>query len=206
MAAPSHVISSIEELETIYKDPAEPALVKETGYVTPEYGRMIAASPFVALATVGPEGLDCSQVTFINMDEFLGDDGDWIDPDHPLSFRGFMDRVFYDALPAEAQFSPAHRIFPDPKDPAALARLIDERGGVDVCFGGIGLNGHLAFNEPEAVTVEEFATRQSRALAIAPESRTDSLEVKEEVRKALRRYLSKTLDRRPVVLPFVMEM
>ena len=35
--------------------------------------------------------------------------------------------------------------------------------------------------------------------AIAPESRTDSLEVKEEVRKALRRYFSKTLDRRPVV-------
>jgi ribonuclease J len=42
--------------------------------------------------------------------------------------------------------------------------------------------------------------------AIAPESRTDSLEVTEEVRKALRRYLSKTLDRRPVVLPLVMEM
>ncbi len=41
---------------------------------------------------------------------------------------------------------------------------------------------------------------------IAPESRTSSLEVKEEVRKALRRYISKTLDRRPVVLPFVMEM
>ncbi|OFV88028.1 MAG: ribonuclease J [Acidobacteria bacterium RBG_16_68_9] len=41
---------------------------------------------------------------------------------------------------------------------------------------------------------------------IAPESRTDSLEVTEEVRKALRRYLGKTLDRRPVVLPFVMEM
>jgi ribonuclease J len=41
---------------------------------------------------------------------------------------------------------------------------------------------------------------------IASESRTDSLEVTEEVRKALRRYLSKTLDRRPVVLPVVMEM
>jgi len=41
---------------------------------------------------------------------------------------------------------------------------------------------------------------------IAPESRTDSLEVKEEVRKALRRYIRSTLDRRPVVLPFVMEM
>jgi ribonuclease J len=41
---------------------------------------------------------------------------------------------------------------------------------------------------------------------LAPESRTDTLEVKEEVRKALRRYLSRTLDRRPVVVPFVLEM
>lgn len=41
---------------------------------------------------------------------------------------------------------------------------------------------------------------------IAPESRTDSLEVKEEVRKALKRYFSKTLERRPVILPFIMEM
>ena len=41
---------------------------------------------------------------------------------------------------------------------------------------------------------------------ITAESRTDSLEVKEEVRKELRRYLRKTLDRSPVVLPFVMEM
>lgn len=42
--------------------------------------------------------------------------------------------------------------------------------------------------------------------AISPESRTDSAEVAEEVRRALRRYLSRTLDRRPVVLPYVMEM
>src|SRR5499433_2157 len=60
MTAPSHVIRSIEELETIYKDPAEPALAKVTDYVTSDYGALIAASPFVALATSGPEGLDCS--------------------------------------------------------------------------------------------------------------------------------------------------
>jgi ribonuclease J len=41
--------------------------------------------------------------------------------------------------------------------------------------------------------------------AINPESRTDPAEVKEEVRKALRRYF-KRLDRRPVILPFVLEM
>lgn len=41
---------------------------------------------------------------------------------------------------------------------------------------------------------------------ITPESRTDSLEVKEEVRKALKRYFARTLERRPVILPFIMEM
>ncbi len=41
---------------------------------------------------------------------------------------------------------------------------------------------------------------------IAAESRTDPLEVSEEVRKALRHYMKKTLARSPVVLPFVMEM
>ena len=41
---------------------------------------------------------------------------------------------------------------------------------------------------------------------ITAESRTDSLEVKEEVRKALKRFFAKTLERRPVIVPFVMEM
>ena len=41
--------------------------------------------------------------------------------------------------------------------------------------------------------------------AINPESRTDPAEVKEEVRRALRRYF-KRFERRPVILPFVMEM
>lgn len=41
---------------------------------------------------------------------------------------------------------------------------------------------------------------------LARESRTDSLEVQEEVRKTLKRYFSKTHERRPVILPFIMEM
>jgi ribonuclease J len=41
--------------------------------------------------------------------------------------------------------------------------------------------------------------------ALAPESRTVPAEVKEEMRKTLRRYFKKTLERRPVILPVVME-
>jgi glucosamine-6-phosphate deaminase len=140
--------------------------------------------PVCAIVPVGPvdqyaalarkivsEKLDCSTVTLVNMDEYLGDDGGWIDPAHPLSFRGFMERAFYSLLPASARFPAENRIFPDPRNLGALAAQIAARGGVDICFGGIGLNGHLAFNEPEAVGVDEFAARPTRVLAIAPESR-----------------------------------
>ncbi|MFQ5666949.1 MAG: ribonuclease J [Candidatus Binatia bacterium] len=41
---------------------------------------------------------------------------------------------------------------------------------------------------------------------ITSESRTDSMEVKEEVRKALKRFFTRTLERRPVIVPFIMEM
>ena len=53
-------IASIEALEALYGAPAPASLLKEAAHVTPHYRAFIAASPFVALATSGPEGLDCS--------------------------------------------------------------------------------------------------------------------------------------------------
>ena len=64
------------------------------------------------------------------------------------------------------------RIFPDPKDPGAMDRLLEELGGADACFGGIGITGHLAFNEPQPeLSLDEFASLPSRVLEIAPETR-----------------------------------
>jgi len=53
-------ITTAAELEAIYGRPAETSLVKQVARLTPEYRAMIEASPFVALATSGPDGLDCS--------------------------------------------------------------------------------------------------------------------------------------------------
>lgn len=53
-------INSVEELEALYGLPGETSLVKELDRLIPEYVAYIQKSPFVALATVGPEGLDCS--------------------------------------------------------------------------------------------------------------------------------------------------
>ena len=54
------VIDSIAALEALYGVPLPAATVKELDHVHPLYRRLIEASPFATLATVGPEGLDCS--------------------------------------------------------------------------------------------------------------------------------------------------
>jgi PPOX class probable FMN-dependent enzyme len=54
------VVASVEELNALYGTPNENSTAKEVAWITPEYRRMIEAAPFAALATVGPEGVDCS--------------------------------------------------------------------------------------------------------------------------------------------------
>ena len=54
------IVKSIEHLAQIYGVPAEASIAKEIPYISPEYRRLIEASPFYAMATAGPEGLDCS--------------------------------------------------------------------------------------------------------------------------------------------------
>ncbi|MFN4311948.1 MAG: pyridoxamine 5'-phosphate oxidase family protein [Ferrovibrio sp.] len=53
-------INSLAELEALYGTPLETSTVKEIDRISPEYRAYIEASPFVTLATAGPEGLDCS--------------------------------------------------------------------------------------------------------------------------------------------------
>lgn len=54
------IIKTVEDLEALYGQPGEASTAKEIAYISPEYRAYIEASPFVALATAGPEGLDCS--------------------------------------------------------------------------------------------------------------------------------------------------
>jgi PPOX class probable FMN-dependent enzyme len=54
------MLTTIEQLETIYGEPNERSLRKEIPYVNEDYRTFIELAPFVVLATAGPEGLDCS--------------------------------------------------------------------------------------------------------------------------------------------------
>ena len=56
----SDILKTEAQLEAIYGKPAEAATVKEVNWITPHYRAYIEAAPYAALATSGPEGLDCS--------------------------------------------------------------------------------------------------------------------------------------------------
>ena len=60
MGASQHLVTTIEQLEALYGQPYGPAVVKEIDHISSGYRKLIEAAPFVAVATGGPEGLDCS--------------------------------------------------------------------------------------------------------------------------------------------------
>lgn len=60
MPATPHTITSIAELEALYTPVNPTSLLKERDHISADYAKFIEASPFMILATVGEEGLDCS--------------------------------------------------------------------------------------------------------------------------------------------------
>jgi glucosamine-6-phosphate deaminase len=125
---------------------------------------------------INEQKLSCRNTVFINMDEYVTEDDEWISCEHPLSFRGYMDRAFYQLLDPNLAPPRENRVFPDTRKPEAIGELIAQRGGIDACFGGIGINGHLAFNEPPEpgveMSIETFASLPTRILNLSGETRT----------------------------------
>ena len=60
MAGTDHLITTVEQLEALYGKPYGASLAKEIDHLSLGYRKLIEAAPFVAIATGGPEGLDCS--------------------------------------------------------------------------------------------------------------------------------------------------
>ena len=60
MIAQQHLIASIEQLQALYGEKNPNSVLKEIDHINAGYRALIEAAPFVALATSGPEGLDCS--------------------------------------------------------------------------------------------------------------------------------------------------
>ena len=157
---------AIEVLELIQENNAKG---EKTVMIVP-YGPLGPYARLVEL--INKHRVSLKNCWFINMDEYLTDEGEWIEESSKLSFHGFMNRTVYQKLDPALVMPENQRVFPDPHDLTRIPKLIEELGGVDICFGGIGINGHVAFNEAQdELTADEFANLPTRVLTISRETR-----------------------------------
>lgn len=161
---------AIEVLEVI----AENNKKNEPTVMVVPYGPLGPYSRLVYL--VNKYRVSLKNCVFINMDEYLTDDKKYIDKKDPLSFRGGMDRIFYSLIDDELNVLPENRLFPEPGNEGKVMEIIEKYGKLDMAWGGVGINGHFAFNEPpepgEVCSNEEFANRPTRVLEISRETKT----------------------------------
>jgi len=124
-------------------------------------------------AICNAERISCKNLITINMDEYLDDSDSYIPENHPLSFRGFMKKNLFNILDDDLKIKPENIYFPDPGNTGEIENVIEELGGVDICFGGVGINGHIAFNEPideSLISAGEFRRLKTRVLNVSKET------------------------------------
>lgn len=145
--------------------------------------------PCALIVPVGPTGqypilaelvnrlrISLHHVHFFNMDEYLWAPERPVEKSHSMSLRRRMESDFYNRVDSELLMPQAQRHFPQPGQEHDYDRTLDSLGQAEGCFGGLGINGHIAFNEPpedgESITAEDFSTLGTRVLRISRETRT----------------------------------
>ncbi len=123
---------------------------------------------------VNEKNLSLKNVWFINMDEYLNEDDTPISPDSSLSFIGYMERNVYSKIKPELLMPKEQRLFPTPGSEAELDALIEKLGPADCVLTGVGINGHIAFNESakptDDITDDEFRKLGTRCLDLSKET------------------------------------
>ena len=120
------------------------------------------------------ENVSCEPLVTMNMDEYIDGDGNYIAEDHPLGFRKFIKATLVDNLRPELRPEAANVRFPDPHEPGKTTALVESFGGAELCFGGFGVTGHFAFNDPpepdDPCDDDSVRNSRTRCLTIMRES------------------------------------
>jgi len=119
-----------------------------------------AGKKFVAILPVGPTPqyelaarminelrISCRHANTFNMDEYADESGNTPPASWPGSFQSSMMENFFLKIDSELR-PPLNQIhFPDRKSIQSYSHMIEDAGEADVCYGGIGWCGHIAFWE-----------------------------------------------------------
>jgi glucosamine-6-phosphate deaminase len=117
--------------------------------------------------------LSFASLTTYNLDEYYP-----IHPSDPNSYRNYMQKHLF----GHVDIAPNHAHVLDGTVPEAFAdrhaaeydRWIAAEGGLDVQFLGIGRNGHIGFNEPCDLAIEEAVALPTRVVELHPVTRADA--------------------------------
>ncbi|MGM0366652.1 MAG: 6-phosphogluconolactonase [Actinomycetota bacterium] len=117
------------------------------------------------------EQVDLSRLWIFFMDEYLDWEGRLIAEDNPMSFRGYMKEALFGRLDKSLGLKDENIIFPDPANLDWGTDKIEQLGGIDVCYGGLGYHGHIAFNEPydtyyRRMSIEKFLNSKNRVVEL----------------------------------------
>ncbi len=96
--------------------------------------------------------IDFSEITTVNLDEYKGLDGD-----NDQSYRYFMNQNLFDHVNIDKAntFVPNGKAVDMKAEGEAYDARIEALGGIDIQLLGIGLDGHIGFNEPDSVFTKE---------------------------------------------------
>jgi glucosamine-6-phosphate deaminase len=101
----------------------------------------------LAARTINEERLSLAHVHTFNMDEYANEDGVTAPLSWPGSFQRAMQERFFGLVDPELRPPDSQIHFPTTEAIDDYSARIEELGGADVCYGGIGWCGHIAFWE-----------------------------------------------------------
>ncbi len=101
----------------------------------------------IAADIINRTNLSCRHLVTFNMDEYADDRGETAPADWEGSFATSMRQSFFNLIRDDLR-PPAENIhFPTHKNISDYHKMIEDSGGADCCYGGIGWCGHIAFWE-----------------------------------------------------------
>jgi len=186
--AAEHVIQRINE----FKPTAEKPFV---------LGLPTGSSPegmYACLVKANKEGrVSFKNVLTFNMDEYVG-----LAEDHPESYHSFMARNLFDHIDCPKEN--IHILNGNAEDLEAECRhyeeMIAEAGGIDLFIGGIGPDGHIAFNEPYSSLASRPRVKTLTTDTIIANSRFFDNDVNKVPKLALTVGVATVMDAREVMI------
>lgn len=92
--------------------------------------------------------IPCHHVHTFNMDEYADQDGNTAPKDWKGGFQYWMYHDLFDRIKPELRMPDSQIHFPSTKNVNDYSKMLEDLGGADKCYGGVGWCGHIAFFEP----------------------------------------------------------